>query len=90
MRNIRSIVAPFNPAHRVYITNKDSTLAKLREFKCPFQVVSDFDSTLSRFRVNDKETSSISLISKVSRLTRMPSVSSSTHGFTTCSSTTTL
>lgn len=60
----RDIIAPLNLLEEIVIPDLRDLKAKLRSFRPPLQIVSDFDSTLSKYKFNDKESGTTRIISK--------------------------
>lgn len=60
----RDVMAPLNLLEEIVIPDLRDLKAKLHSFKLPLQIVSDFDSTLSRYKFSDKESGTTRIVSQ--------------------------
>ncbi|CAG9334999.1 NT5C3B_2 [Blepharisma stoltei] len=59
---IRPLISPMNPAETVFIRDPLNLKSKIESFSSDFGIISDFDSTLTKYSVNGFKLSTINLL----------------------------
>ena len=63
-KTAHNFIAHRTPSEKILIPSHKRLLEKLHNFKGPFQLISDFDATLTKFNVNGVRVSTISMLTK--------------------------